>query len=490
MDESRSTLPESFTTEEDSPVKERSMQTLDSSADTSSNFVFKHTDTSFQPFGPASSFNGDSFAVTAWETPPPTTPTKPSWKQTQKQRQQQQQDEQEPRISSKTNPTLLEWNQSLSWQAQQQDQRRRSASDLGSSSMAKILAKNDTNPQPVPTPSSFRYVVRMESKSTATPAKPSLKSATKPSWSSSQNPLTACVNATDEVVKQVKFDDEVMDAFERSQSEFSRMVQTMSRASSEPIQFTGPFGRTASCGGASTTDVSESFVSLSPTFEGDATWQRSVTDHWNSFITTPTDGGSATADAQIEADPAGKPKSDPSPPLESTATTLQPEPAAVKPSLARFTMDHAEPAYATTTTRNAKTAISSSQDKKQNPTMESVLGDMGGNIKGFIGSINDGVTSMAAEAHKSKWMCPKEVLKLVDCSQADSPEELVNLSAEAGNSPLDASWFSIQDSDSISKLTNPQDLSALESLGISLDLTEIPKVDEDRHQSHLPRYDF
>ena len=50
--------------------------------------------------------------------------------------------------------------------------------------------------------------------------------------------------------------------------------------------------------------------------------------------------------------------------------------------------------------------------------------------------------------------------------------------ASTSETPLNQSWFSVdRDTDSISKLTNPQDLSATLN-NISLDLTAIPRVDE------------
>jgi hypothetical protein len=95
-------------------------------------------------------------------------------------------------------------------------------------------------------------------------------------------------------------------------------------------------------------------------------------------------------------------------------------------------------------------------------------------------TVSEGVSSMVAEAKKVR---PRDVLTLVDCSQCaddiSEPHELEVLPRR----PLNHSWFSFDENDSISKLTSPQDLSnslnnTLNGLDLSRDLTAIPKVDE------------
>jgi len=99
---------------------------------------------------------------------------------------------------------------------------------------------------------------------------------------------------------------------------------------------------------------------------------------------------------------------------------------------------------------------------------------------GLMGSVSQGITGMIEEAKRS---CSNDMFCIFDCSTpADIPQELESLSG----SPLNFSWFSFDDNDSsISKLTNPRDLSTSlnlnntpNGLNLSQDLTAIPKDDD------------
>lgn len=112
-----------------------------------------------------------------------------------------------------------------------------------------------------------------------------------------------------------------------------------------------------------------------------------------------------------------------------------------------------------------------------------------GGIRDILGSFSQGVAKLTPHSYLPQCACPSNAFDVVDCVKIDLDADF-HQSMAAAKSPLNQSWFSIQDSDSISKLTNPPDLSALNStfngLNLSLDLTEILKIDD--HTSHA--YDF
>jgi hypothetical protein len=279
------------------------------------------------------------------------------------------------------------------------------------------------------------------------------------------NAFSACTVEMNEAVKHVAFDDKVLNAIEGSKVELNQMVRKISHVTSEPI-----FTRISSCGtpraASGNVGSDESILSTTPT------WQQSVTDQWNSFIMKPTvdeDDNSKALNSRCHLDKDAKKGVEFAMSPSSFATKNDEEDEGLGRIPARYSMIVEDPVNRNTSRLSKKT----NNSQVEPPAAEASFVE---DITGFIGSVNDGLVSIAGDVQKSNWLSTKGVWSLVDCL---NPSAHVNNSDGTQTFPLEESWFSTDESDSISKLTNPQELER--SVTSSLESTETPRLEHTKY---------
>jgi len=300
-----------------------------------------------------------------------------------------------------------------------------------------------------------QYVIRMESRIRSNGHSLEQSKA----QSKSSNGFSSCTGDITDAVKNVGFDDDVLDAIELSNVELNQMVRKISRVTSEPILATMTSCGTPAAEGTPTANVpsEESIISYTPT------WQQSVSNKWNSFIskTTPEDGRNAAKSATGREDEK-----------EDDHASSLPDDEDLGYIPKRYSMVVDEPVQRSSSRLRKQHMTTKSE--QSNPTEKSFIGE----VTNFFGSVNDGLVSIADDVQKTNWLDPNTMMEFVDCLNPN-PNNVIDVS-EKKKFPLDDPWLSTNnDSDSISKLTNPQELERSEMSSLS----GIPRLEN-------PTYDF
>eukprot|EP00529_Nitzschia_sp_RCC80_P015046 CAMPEP_0113515308 /NCGR_PEP_ID=MMETSP0014_2-20120614/40871_1 /TAXON_ID=2857 /ORGANISM="Nitzschia sp." /LENGTH=703 /DNA_ID=CAMNT_0000411859 /DNA_START=406 /DNA_END=2513 /DNA_ORIENTATION=- /assembly_acc=CAM_ASM_000159 len=300
-----------------------------------------------------------------------------------------------------------------------------------------------------------QYVIRMESRIRSNGHSLEQSKA----QSKSSNGFSSCTGDITDAVKNVGFDDDVLDAIELSNVELNQMVRKISRVTSEPILATMTSCGTPAAEGTPTANVpsEESIISYTPT------WQQSVSNKWNSFIskTTPEDGRNAAKSATGREDEK-----------EDDHASSLPDDEDLGYIPTRYSMAVNEPVQRSSSRLRKQHMTTKSE--QSNPTEKSFIGE----VTNFFGSVNDGLVSIADDVQKTNWLDPNTMMEFVDCLNPN-PNNVIDVS-EKKKFPLDDPWLSTNnDSDSISKLTNPQELERSEMSSLS----GIPRLDNPIYDS-------
>jgi hypothetical protein len=260
------------------------------------------------------------------------------------------------------------------------------------------------------------------------------------------------------VMNQMKFGEDVVDVFERSKSDWNLMIE---KISSETEAIKSYATTTLSPSASPPTLMSKGSIGTSSSYANKQSpscnyevnsWKDAVADHWLKAYSATTETGDYTGKEEDEYEFLKAPMC----------------------GAGKWNCNIQE-----------LSSLRRRQEQSGSNEQLSLDGFVGDDApacvrRGFM-TVRQSVESVVAEAKKVN---PRDVLSSFDCSQrfedVQEPQELQLLPRQ---NPLNHSWFSFEENDSISKLTIPLDLSTslnntLNGLNLSRDLTEIPKVEE------------
>jgi hypothetical protein len=260
----------------------------------------------------------------------------------------------------------------------------------------------------------------------------------------------------------VSFSDDVIDAVERSQSDWKMMIEKLSNES-EAIKLN-----------LFKNDISVSTIHCS----SDRILEQALDDPWEA---SGLDIEQATENGECGDKGIATTEDEQSDPLPTTQKFSFKEDPVIR------NREHNSRRHIRSEGRRVKMTEERKEENDSKSAFEKGVGGMM-NVFGMLGRT---VSNMTSDTNLPHCACSSNAMYLLDCAKIDLESELHH-SMDAENFPLDKSWFSMQESDSISKLTNPHDLSALNStyngpLNLSLDLTAIPTI-EDNAEDQL--YNF